>query len=69
MYALACVLLVISGVVLMACTGVGPFSREPWERYYFSLRKKTPNLRLMLLICASIIALTSTLILIGVIHA
>ncbi|EAT11442.1 hypothetical protein HF888_12670 [Bermanella marisrubri] len=68
MYALACVLLAISGVVLMAVTGVGPFSRDPWERYYFSLRKKPKWLTQVLLITASALSIACTLVLVGVIR-
>jgi len=66
MYALACVVLAISGVVLMALTGVGPFARDPWESYYFALQKKPKWLRNSLLACATTAALICTLVLIGV---
>lgn len=68
MYALACVFLAISGVVLMAVTGVGPFARDPWERYYFALQKKPKWINRTLLATASMVAVICTLILVGVIH-
>jgi len=67
MIALACIILVLSGVILMVSQGVGPFARDPWEAYYFRFRKIPKVMQKIIIIIATITALISTLVLIGVI--
>ena len=67
MIALACIILVLSGVVLMISQGVGPFAREPWEAYYFRFRKIPNGMQKVIILIASIVAIVSTCIVIGII--
>lgn len=66
MIALACVILVLSGIVLMVATGVGPFARDPWERYHFSFRKLPSWKQKLLVLPALILAIACSLTIIGV---
>lgn len=64
--ALACILLVFSGVLLMLATGVGPFSRAPWEEQYFRFRRLPTWPRRVIVLSSAVTALLCTLYLIGV---
>jgi hypothetical protein len=66
MIALACVILVLSGIVLMIATGVGPFSRDPWEQYHISFRKRPAWQQRLLVIPSILIAIACSLTIIGV---
>jgi len=66
MIALACVMLVLSGIVLMVAAGVGPFAREPWERFHFSFRKLSSWKQRLLVLPALILAIVCSLAIIGV---
>ena len=66
MIALACVILVLSGILLMIATGVGPFARDPWEKYHFSFRKLSDWKQKLIILCASAIAIICSLAIIGV---
>jgi hypothetical protein len=66
MIALACVILVLSGIVLMVATGVGPFARDPWERYHFSFRKLPTWKQKFLVVPALVLAIVCSLTIIGV---
>ena len=65
MIAIACILLAISGVVLMLSLGVGPFAHEPWEEYYFAFKKRPKWLQTTIQFTASIVAAAMTLLIIG----
>lgn len=66
MIALACVVLVLSGIVLMVATGVGPFARDPWERYHFSFRQRPKWQQGLMLYPALVLAIVCSLAIIGV---
>ena len=66
MIPLACVVLVLSGIVLMIAAGVGPFARVPWERHHFSYRKLPTWKQRLIVIPATIVAILCSLIIIGV---
>ena len=66
MIALACVILVLSGIVLMIATGVGPFSRDPWDQYHISFRKLPTWQQRVLVVPSIFIAIACSLTIIGV---
>jgi len=67
MIVLACILLVLSGLLLMVSQGVGPFAREPWEAQYFRFRKLPQAIRITLITCATLVAIACTLVVVGII--
>lgn len=50
----------------MVAAGVGPFARDPWEKYHFAYRKLAPWQQNTLITLATLIAIVSTLAIIGV---
>ena len=52
----------------MLSQGVGPFAKDPWEKHYFAFRQLSPAIRYSLIIPATILALLSSLVLIGLIQ-
>lgn len=68
MEALACVVLVFCGLILMVSQGVGPFAKDPWEKHYFAYRKLSKLKQYLLLVPAVVLAIICSLIIIGVIQ-
>lgn len=65
---IAIIALVICVLLLMVGQGVGPFAHEPWERFYLALRKQSTLTQNLVIIPAALIALLSSLIIIGLIQ-
>ena len=67
MIAFSCILLILSGLVLMVSQGVGPFAREPWEDYHLQFRALAKSKQTLFVSLSALVAILSTLVLIGVI--